>query len=529
MKITQKKLETYKVKVLDDFNEFYPLITINDYTSTRKRFSILVGEKYSNEHKIHTNFTLYVWSNDLNSIIDLLNLDHFSKNQLKENSQKSKENGLELSYYSKKEINLSQKNNFLSRKKTKISGLNFDPIELNDLYNEIEQDLDFLIATTYNYSLKPYAIETFQNFQEAKMKIFFISQDSEYKTLAIAYKTKLIERDTVLKQLITTDNKKLFIMMKYIFNTFKSEIDENNMNFRENFNYDKFRKQSERKSKIELHMKNQFTLITDGKTLELIFQNRYLASHFKFLLVFCKQLICYEMNQFVKKNLILMVKDLYSGLTNETILAIGNSSGDLIMMQEADVSVHIKQSESEVFLSDIAISELKSLNNIIFIWSKIGIENVQKKLYDLCFAACFITYFRFFISFISCYRQSEIVPTIFFVLIFKNIIFLSLFSQFRNEEKKKIALLRRYPILYKQLNWRKNNEIEILFAEIFIPSFSLALLFFGITSLQEISSQGYKIKTVNSFQLEIYLIFNLNFFIKVKKIIFIRFLNNFRV
>ena len=396
------------------------------------------------------------------------------------------------------------------------SGINVNQIDLDDFYNEIESNLEFLIGVTYTCVIKENVVKTLKDFQEAKMKIFMISGDSEDKTMAVAFKTKLIERGYTLKRLVANDNKKLFIMMKYIFNTFRKEMDDNQRG------RDNLRKDSNKKSIFEFKQKNIFTLISDGKTLEIIFQNKYLANHFKFLLLLCKNFIGYNMTQYANKELVMMVKKLFCENTNETILAIGSTYGDLVMMQEADISMEIQQkNKNKAFFSDISLSDFKYTSSIVFIWSKVGLENVQTNLYNLAFVACFLTYFRFICSFLSYFSESEIVPTVFYVLIFKNFIILSILEQILIKTQTKIALLKRFPILHKQTNWKKNYEMKVVALEILIPSALLAFFVFVLIYFHGQEINFPQSKTMSEFQSETYIIFTIVLYAKVTLIHFI--------
>ncbi len=516
VKITQQKINSYKVKAFADFNEFYPIISVNEYTATRNRFSILVGEKFMNELNEESKFTLYVWSNELASVIDLLRLDYFLKEKLKEVSQKLKEKGFQMMYYCKKELDFYEKNNFLLKKDSIKSGINLNQLELDAFYNEIEKDLDYVIGATYSYILKPYVIETLSDFQAANMKMFLISGDSEDKTMAVAYASKFVQQGHLLKRLISDDNTKLFIMMKYIFNTFKKETDENENGFADyNNQFGKIRKNIQKKSIVDFQLKNKFTLIVDGKTLEVIFQNRYLANHFKFLLLLCSQFIGFNTNQFVNRNLILMVKKLYGKQTNETILAIGY--GESFMMQEADISIEIENSNKKNGCCDIEVSDFKNLTNIVLIWSKISFENILNNLYSLGYIACFLTYLRFISSFFSYFSHNEIIPTVIYVLIYKNFLLLSLYSQIFIEKRINFAILKRFPILYREKNWKKNYEIKSLVWETVVPSLSLALLFNISVFFQRINFQNFLLKTLPEIQIDTYLVCHFLFFAKVNE------------
>jgi len=275
------------------------------------------------------------------------------------------------------------------------------------------------------------------------------------------------------------------------------------------------RNSSQKKSLFDFQTKSKFTLITNGKTLELIFQNRYLSNHFKFLLLLSSQFIGFEMTQFINKELMLMVKGMIGSVTNETIMVVGNSYGGMALMQAADISIEITDNKSKIFISDITMTNFKNLTNIVFVWSKINLENVQKKIYYLFYAFCLLTYLRFLASFMCFFSHGEIIPGLFFFMVFKNFLIWFALDQFIMGNHVKIALLKRFPILYRQKDWKNHFQIKGLLNEVLLESFLLAFTIFCFTGSLGIDLQGRKIINITEYQGEIYPIVTIFLFIKV--------------
>ena len=431
------------------------------------------------------------------------------------NSHK-KEKGLQIMYYCKKDLTFYEKTNFMLRKNTIVSGLNNNPSDLDTLYKEIEKNSEFLIGATLDCPIKPYVAESIKTFQEGQMKLFLISGDSENETMSVAYKSKLLEKTYSLKKLVADNNETLFVMMKYIFNTFKKELDGNdNLMYNRQHNE---RNSSQKKSLFDFQTKSKFTLITNGKTLELIFQNRYLSNHFKFLLLLSSQFIGFEMTQFINKELMLMVKGMIGSVTNETIMVVGNSYGGMALMQAADISIEITDNKSKIFISDITMTNFKNLTNIVFVWSKINLENVQKKIYYLFYAFCLLTYLRFLASFLSFFSNSEIIPRLFFFMVFKNFLIWFALDEIIMGNHVKIALLKRFPILYRQKDWKNNFEIKSLLNEVLLEAFLLVFIIFCVSGFLGDLEDARIIMNITEYQAEIYSIVTIFFFIKVNQL-----------
>ena len=510
VKITQDKIPSYKIKYFNKFSEFYPILTINHITRARNRFSILVGEKYSQNQKEEDNkFTLYIWTRDISFILDTVVMPFSMKEKLKNNSQKLKEKGLQIMYYLKKELTEFEKTHFLNRKSIITTGLNNNPSDLDELYTEMERNAEFLIGAAYSSFLKPHVKETISDFQEARMKLYLISGDSEDNTMTVAFKYGIIESNSIIKKLIADSNETLFVMMKYIFNGFKKEIDERTCSFFGHVESGNGAK----KSIMDFQNKNKFTLIINGSTLELIFQNRYLSNHFKFLLLLCSQFIGFEMNQIVNRELISMVKILFKSTTNDKIMVIGDSLSDLSLMQEAHIGIEINENmQSKIFRSDIVISGFTYLNNIIFIWSKISSEKYQKTINFLFFSFSLLTHLRFLTSLFSYSSQSGIIPRLFYFLMGKNIFIWILFDNFLTERLHKIILLKRTPLLYRQKKWQNEFELKNLVFEILFQPLLLALF---IICMLEYETNNSKIKDIITYRTEIYSIITIVLFFQV--------------
>ena len=509
VKITADKISSYKIKYFEKFNEFYPILAINDFTKERNRFSILVANQYSHQQSEEENkYTLYIWTKDISFVLDTAKMDYSMKEKLRSNCQKMNKNGLQIMFYLKKDINISEKITFLTQKGKIISGLNYNLTDLDQLYTELEKNAEFLIGAAYGSPLKPHVKETISSFQEAKMKLYLISGEDEDNTMAVAFKSGFIGDNLTIKKLIADSNETLFVMMKYIFNTFKKEINEQRYSIFDR----REEKNSTKKSIIDFQNKNKFILITNGSTLDLIFQNNFLSNHFKFLLLFCSHFIGFDMNQIVNKELVKMVKALY-GKSNEKIMVIGNSIGDLALMQEANVSIEINEIMlSQIITSNIVMDGFQNLNKFIFIWSKISFDRIYKTMLFIFFAFSLLTYLRFFTSFLSDFSQSEIIPRLFFFLFFKNFLIWLLFGQLLSDNMLIIVLLKRIPLLYRQKNWQNDFEIKYLLLEYLIQPLLFAIFIIGTMG---IASNEFNLENITNFRAECYAFVTIFFFFKV--------------
>ena len=527
LKISDGMIHSYKIKVFE-YNEFYPILAINNYSKNRNRFSILVGEKYSiSSFNDESKATLYVWSCNLNSIINLLNISEGGKEILKENSQNLKELGYQIMFYCKKELSNEEKNEFLHKKEVKQSGFNFDDEQLDDLYNETECNLDYIVGVYFEYTLKKFVPETIECFKDAKMKLCLLSDDNEEKTMSVAYKSKIIGLDSKTKRLIANDNESLINIIKYILNNLKKDIvHHNDLHGHHDLSVTTPKKRKSKKKNVInspanfFKIRDKFVLVTNGKTLELIQKGKYSYNHFKFLLMFCSHFICFESPPLLRKQLIVMVKELIKEKFDLNVMAIGNNPGDFMMLQEADISFEIHSEKFASINADIFCDSFKNLNDIICVHARLNCELMVNIIYWFLFSGNVVTYFRFLYDFFAYFSQTEVIPTILYTLVFKNLLILSILCFYLCKPTKNPLFLKNYPILYKKKPVPIKFEINNFIFKIILPSV-ISSGFIFIFVLFDDFGEYVVSKTIDEFQIEVFLALSFLIYFQVHFIFFL--------
>ena len=75
----------------------------------------------------------------------------------------------------------------------------------------------------------------------------------------------------------------------------------------------------------------------NGDSLQIITMDKELKSNFKFVLQLMQSVIAYNMSPINKKQLVKMIQDEF--LDNPTVMVIGDGLNDVMMMQQANVSI----------------------------------------------------------------------------------------------------------------------------------------------------------------------------------------------
>jgi len=515
LRISADMIPVYKIHSCE-FNEFYPILSINEYSAKRNRFSILVNEKYSSmNNPDDLKATLYVWSLDFNSIINNLDMIESGKEKIKEMGQKLRELGYQIMFYCKREMTYEEKNEFLHKKGVKQTGID-EQSELDDLYNQYECNLSYLVGVYFEYELCPFANESIINLKEAKMKLFLLSEDDEDKAMSIAYKTKILNEHSNIKKLLAYDQESLATMIKYTLNNLKKDL------FHEKpFSQEKkrVRKASLKKSFNVFKMRDKFIFIVDGPTFELILKSKSSFNHFKFLTMLASHFIGYNMSPILKKELLMMSKKLNQEIYDFNILAIGKNQGDLMMLQEADISFQISEKKNEGLNEDIYMEGFENFSETVLVIGRLSSELIENIIYWILFAGNLFLYLRFAYELFTDFSHPDVISTLFLVLILKNVLFLSVLCFCFLKDKKNRLIMRTVPLLYKKKTIPKSYEFRNFVFRIVIPSGITCFLLFIFSLFVDFSDENL-IKTMNEYQGEVFISLSLLIYIQVKKVYF---------
>lgn len=510
LKINSAMIPVYKVKS-SDYNEFYPILSINEYSTKRNRFSILVNEKYSSMSKSEDlKATLYVWSLDFNTIINNLELSESVKEKIKETTQKLREQGFQIMFYCKRELSIEEKNDFLVRKEQKQATLERDG-DLEELYNEFETRLDFLSGVYFDYELRPSVIECIRGLKEAKLKLFLLSEDDEDKTFSVAYKTQLINEHSKIKKLVATDQESLTTMIKHILNSLKKDL------FHEKpliHDHQRVRKEASIKKGADATKSHEkFILSFDGPTLSLILRSKSSTSNFKFLLTFSSNVIGFNMTPVFKKELLQMIRQLHHDRFDIRALAIANTPADAPLLQLADVGVIVGERTISIPGADIILESFSELATLVIVISRLSSDLIENMLHWFGFAGSFFLFLRFSTEFFTLFSNAEIVPALFLILIFKNMLILSIISFCFLKDKKNRLLLQTLPLLYMRKPLSQSIQQKAFLYRAIVPAAAATLLVYTFVTSREFDKRS--TRTIDEYQIEIFMCMSMIVYLQV--------------
>lgn len=248
-------------------------------------------------------------------------------------------------------------------------------------------------------------------------------------------------------------------------------------------------------------------LFINGKSLELILNNDYLLSHLSFLTEMVKTFIGYDISNEKKKKLVLFLKRRF--FNEKTILTIGSGYQDLLMMQEADISVEIggKLRSGDIIMKDIGdLKKIIEKSGVFFekYWALVEFCHYK----SLVFGGMVFVYI-FFDNFSSNCFYDPII-TLFYYGFFGNLLNIGYLMLF---ERIPMNFRKEFTELYQEARfWNKTREIFKRISLIFLEGGMIV----GFISLNSI----YNIKDYN--ELGLILCFSIMIFLgfKVKPIVF---------
>uniref|UniRef100_A0A4W5JWM9 Phospholipid-transporting ATPase n=1 Tax=Hucho hucho TaxID=62062 RepID=A0A4W5JWM9_9TELE len=307
--------------------EKYELLNVLEFTSTRKRMSVIMRTPSG-------KIRLYCKGADTVVYDRLADSSRYKEITLKHLEQFATE-GLRTLCFAVAEISESSYQQWLKVFHCAASALQNRDLKLEESYELIEKNLHLLGATAIEDKLQDKVPETIETLMKADIKIWILTGDKQETAINIEN----------IKMMLETLNHHCGMLGD------------------------------------ALHKENDFALIIDGKTLKyaLTFGAR---QYFLDLALSCKAVICCRVSPLQKSEVVEMVKKQVKVIT----LAIGDGANDVGMIQTAHVGVGISGNEGlqAANSSDYSIAQFKYLKNLLLVHGAWNYNRVAK-----CILYCF--------------------------------------------------------------------------------------------------------------------------------------------
>nr|XP_023846083.1 phospholipid-transporting ATPase IA isoform X2 [Salvelinus alpinus] len=325
--------------------EKYELLHVLEFTSTRKRMSVIMRTPSG-------KIRLYCKGADTVVYDRLADSSRYKEITLKHLEQFATE-GLRTLCFAVAEISESSYQQWLEVFHRAATALQNRALKLEESYELIEKNLQLLGATAIEDKLQDKVPETIETLMKADIKIWILTGDKQETAINIGHSCKLL-----------TKNMGMLVINEDTLDATRETLSHHCGMLGD-----------------ALYKENDFALIIDGNTLKyaLTFGARH---YFLDLALSCKAVICCRVSPLQKSEVVEMVKKQVKVIT----LAIGDGANDVGMIQTAHVGVGISGNEGlqAANSSDYSIAQFKYLKNLLLVHGAWNYNRVSK-----CILYCF--------------------------------------------------------------------------------------------------------------------------------------------
>ncbi|XP_050803362.1 phospholipid-transporting ATPase IA isoform X2 [Gopherus flavomarginatus] len=325
--------------------ERYELLNVLEFTSTRKRMSVIVRTPTG-------KLRLYCKGADTVIYDRLAESSKYKEITLKHLEQFATE-GLRTLCFAVTEISESEYQEWLDVYHRASTSIQNRALKLEESYELVEKNLQLLGATAIEDKLQDKVPETIETLMKADIKIWILTGDKQETAINIGHSCKLLKK-----------NMGLIVINEGSLDGTRETLSRHCSTLGD-----------------ALRKENDFALIIDGKTLKyaLTFGVR---QYFLDLALSCKAVICCRVSPLQKSEVVEMVKKQVKVVT----LAIGDGANDVSMIQTAHVGVGISGNEGlqAANSSDYSIAQFRYLTNLLLVHGAWNYSRIAK-----CILYCF--------------------------------------------------------------------------------------------------------------------------------------------
>jgi phospholipid-transporting ATPase len=237
---------------------------------------------------------------------------------------------------------------------------------LNELYAELECDLQFVGCSAIEDKLQEGVADTIYNLLNCGIRIWVLTGDKQDTAIEIAKSCKLIDETMHILDLSTDPD----------------SVEERLKDVGEQLGVENF---EDPNSGIDLEKINDFvkemteqdlSIIVDGSTLEVILADEDLSKLFFLISVAAKSVVCCRVSPKQKAKVVQLTRKNGKWVT----LSIGDGANDVPMIMEANIGVGIqgKEGTQAVRSADYAIGQFRYLEKLLLVYGRNGYVKITK-------------------------------------------------------------------------------------------------------------------------------------------------------
>jgi len=326
-------------KLVINGKEEYEILDIIEFTSTRKRMSIIL-------HPIDgDNDSILVITKGADTIMKS-RLRGDSNSNLFERIDELAVQGLRTLVFGYKEMkrgDFIQWKERLTACQIESSSSSSSEGDIEEITNEMESNLSLAGATGVEDRLQDDVPKTLQMLHEAGIHLWVLTGDKLETAINIGYSSELLAQDTRVLSLVSEDPS-LILKTLEEFITIPDESSS---------------------SSSTRHTTNS-AIVIQATSLQIILDSRSLKDLFVERAKYCRSIICCRVSPAQKAKVVEMVKNRVDGAVT---LAIGDGANDVGMIQAASIGVGIsgKEGLQAARSADFSIGQFKFLQKLLLV------------------------------------------------------------------------------------------------------------------------------------------------------------------
>ena len=361
----------------DEINEMifqYNVIGINEFSHSRKRFSICF------EDKMNGHIILYC-KGKFDSMKERLNLSPDQRITFDNVIKAYSEKGLRIVVFAKKILENNEAYKYFNKYTSLKRSVASQKQELENLAIEMECDLDLVAIVGLKEKMRPDAEKSIEIFKKMNSKIWILTGDGFTNAFNAGVNVSLFTstQENTAIHFKETDGENLRYFIREILAEMKqSTLDRYQ---KENGIVDDFFMESEkvRDNSMDLSREKKYSKIAnketekyfsekmvfiDGDSLSVILKDQYLKLNFIFIIALSPRIIGYNMTSEQKYDLVKIIKEKF--LNSPTVLSVGDGYNDSLMMKASDISIEICENLKDgINNGDIQVDNLGVLKDLM--------------------------------------------------------------------------------------------------------------------------------------------------------------------
>lgn len=362
---------------VDHLNEtqIWKIILVNKFESSRKRMSVIVNKEGTEEYYL---FIKGADSQMLSVMKPIEKIETLKK--IKEHLSLFAKQALRTLVIGKKKMS-KEDVDYLINKNHEISNSFADDKEIliNDFYNEVERDFDYIGCSAIEDKLQDDVANTISDFISIDIRVWMLTGDKKETAYEIAKSCALINPEVMFEIDLSSndDENDSFVEIEekinkwfYYYYTKAEEGEIQKGNFWTSKNLIQNNINSNKKSFI----------IIDGNNLSLVLKDPILSKKFFRVGLLSSSVVCCRVSPSQKSQVVKLSKENGKWIC----LSIGDGENDVPMLNTANIGIGItgKEGSHAARSADYAIGEFKYLKKLLFVHGRWGYRRVA---YFMCY------------------------------------------------------------------------------------------------------------------------------------------------